>query len=82
MTFAPRVLDVAVMGVVSEGAHGQLRHVQLAEHYRAGLAQARDGGAFEGRGEVLAREGSTGGRQAGHVAEVLVSERHAVKRAA
>jgi hypothetical protein len=50
MTFAPRVLDVAVMGVVSEGAHGQLRHVQLAEHYRA--ASRRRATAVHSKGEV------------------------------
>ena len=78
----PRILDVAVMGVVPERAHRQLGHVQLAERHRAGLAQARDRRALDRRRKVLARHGAARGRKARHVAEILVGEGHAVERAA
>ena len=68
--------------VVPERAHRQLRHVQLAQGDGAGFAQPRHRGAFDRRGEVFASLRAARGRQAWHVAEVLVRERHAVQRAA
>ena len=77
----PRVLHVAVVGVVAERAHRQLGHVELAQGHGARCAQPRHRRALARRREVFARLGAARGRQAGDVTEVLVGERHAVQRA-
>src|SRR5207244_13218117 len=82
VTGAPRVLDVAVVGVVAERPQRELGHVELAERHGPRLAQAVHRGAFVLGREVLARRRATRRRQPPDVAEVLVRERHAVERPA
>src|SRR5438093_91820 len=77
-----RILNVTVVGVVPERTQRKLRHVELAEGHRARLAEAGDRRALDRGHEVVAGPGAARGRKPGHVAEVLVGERHAVQRAA
>src|SRR3989442_521731 len=78
----PRVLHVAVVRVVAERAHRELRHVGLAEQDRAGRGQPRRRRARHVAAEVVARARATRGRQPRDHAQVLVSHGHAVQRAA
>ena len=78
----PWVLDVPVVGVVAERAHGQLRHVELAQRHGTRPDQTADRGALGLGEEVVGRLRPAGGRQAADVTEVLEGERHPVERAA
>src|SRR5205814_4298883 len=51
----PRVLDVAVVGIVTEGAERQLGHVELAERDGAGVPEAAHRTALAIHREVVAR---------------------------
>ena len=81
MPGSPRVLDVAVMGVVPERAGGQLAHVQLAEGDGAGRRQPGHRRGVTLGDEVLGGRGAARRGEAADGEEVLVGERDAVERA-
>src|SRR5215470_1720189 len=80
MTGLPRIVRVAVMGIVAEGAEGELRHVELAEADRARVEEPLRRRAFPGRGEVRGDARAAGGGQPVEVAQILEAHGHAVKR--
>src|SRR5262249_16686274 len=78
----PGTPRVPVMGIVAEGAHGQLGHVELPERDGARANETAHCGAVALGGEVVGATRAARGGQAPDEAEILNPERHAVKRAA
>ncbi len=82
VTGAPWVLHVAVVGIVAEGSHGELRHVELAEGDGTGGREPGHRRALVLIDEVLPRARPARRRQPADVTEILVRQRNPVQRSA
>src|SRR3546814_12094990 len=79
---APRADRRAVIRGAVGRAHGELVHVGLAEHHRAGFPQLRGDGRFVGWPEAVEAVRGGGGRHALRAIQVLDGDRPAVEPAA
>jgi hypothetical protein len=73
-------VDVAELGIGSRDPGGELVHVGLAEHHRAGVLQLLDGGRIQFGLAIAERLRSYGRNGADHIVNVLHHHRDAMQR--
>src|SRR5207247_6216621 len=75
----PRVVRIAVMRIVAERTHRELRHVELAQADRTRPEETSRGRASLRRGEVLGHPCAAGGGQPFEMAEILEADGNPVE---